>query len=155
MVRAGIMLYGLSPSSYLKSMDLDIIPAMTLKSRVSFVKTLPAGESVSYGRTFSCSEDTRVATVPIGYADGYNRLLSNRAYAVIKGLKAPLIGNVCMDQCMFAIPQGADIRIGDEVILFGRPEQGITADDLADMIGTINYEIVTTITSRVPRTYKE
>lgn len=154
MVRAGIMLYGLSPSSYLKSMDLDIIPAMTLKSRVSFVKTLPAGESVSYGRTFSCSEDTRVATVPIGYADGYNRLLSNRAYAVIKGLKAPLIGNVCMDQCMFAIPQGADIRIGDEVILFGRPEQGITADDLADMIGTINYEIVTTITSRVPRTYK-
>lgn len=154
MVRAGIMLYGLYPSESMKPLNLDIIPAMTLKSKVSFVKTLPCGESVSYGRTFICSQDTEVATVPIGYADGYNRLLSNRAYAMIKGIRTPLIGNVCMDQCMFALPAGADIRVGDEVILFGRPEEGITADDLARMIGTINYEIVTTITSRVPRTYK-
>lgn len=154
MVRAGIMLYGLYPSQSMKALNLDIIPAMTLKSRVSFVKTLPCGESVSYGRTYVCSEDTDVATIPIGYADGYNRLLSNRAYAMIKGIKAPLIGTVCMDQCMFALPKGANVQTGDEVILFGKPEEGITADDLAEMIGTINYEIVTTITSRVPRTYK-
>jgi alanine racemase len=153
MVRAGIMLYGLYPSPSMKALDLDIIPAMTLKSRVSFVKTLSCGESVSYGRTFLCSEDTEVATVPIGYADGYNRLLSNRAYAMVKGIKTPLIGTVCMDQCMFALPGGANVKVGDEVILFGKPEDGITADDLAEMIGTINYEIVTTITSRVPRTY--
>lgn len=155
MVRAGIMIYGLYPSQSMKNLNLDIIPAMTLKSKVSFVKTLACGESVSYGRTFCCSEDTDVATVPIGYADGYNRLLSNQAYAMIKGIRTPLIGNVCMDQCMFALPKGAHIKVGDEVILFGRPETGITADDLANIIGTINYEIVTTITSRVPRTYKQ
>ncbi len=154
MVRAGIMLYGLYPAPSMKALNLDIIPAMTLKSRVSFVKTLPCGESVSYGRTYTCSEDTEVATIPIGYADGYNRLLSNRAYAMIKGIKAPLIGTVCMDQCMFALPKGSNVQTGDEVILFGRPEDGITADDLANLIGTINYESVTTITSRVPRTYK-
>jgi alanine racemase len=154
MVRTGIMMYGLYPSDSMKGLNLDIIPAMTLKSRISFIKTMAQGESVSYGRTYRCPEDTRVATVPIGYGDGYSRLLSNRAYAIIKGIKAPLIGTVCMDQCMFALPEKADLQVGDEVILFGKPEEGITADDLAQMIGTINYEIVTTITARVPRSYQ-
>lgn len=153
MVRAGIMLYGLHPSEVMKEEDLDIIPAMSLKSRVSFVKTLQAGDSVSYGRTYICKEPTAVATVPIGYADGYCRLLSNRAYAIIAGTKVPLIGTVCMDQCMFMVPSEANVAEGDEVVLFGRPETGITADDLAKWIGTINYEIITTITSRVPRVY--
>lgn len=154
MVRTGIMLYGLYPSESMKDLNLDIVPAMTLKSRISFIKTMTRGESVSYGRTYRCPGDIRVATVPIGYGDGYTRLLSNQAYALIKGVKAPLIGTVCMDQCMFALPDRVDIRVGDEVILFGKPEEGITADDLAKMIGTINYEIVTTITARVPRTYQ-
>ncbi|HBQ27276.1 MAG TPA: alanine racemase, partial [Syntrophomonas sp.] len=99
MVRAGILLYGLFPSPQTKLGKIDVIPAMTLKSRVSYVKTLPVGHSISYNRTFYCQRDTRVATVPIGYADGYSRLLSNRTQALIKGKLVPLVGNVCMDMC--------------------------------------------------------
>lgn len=154
MVRTGIMMYGLYPAESMKEQHLDIIPAMTLKSRIALIKKMAQGEPVSYGRTYYCPEDTLVATVPIGYGDGYFRLLSNCGYAMIKGIKAPLIGTVCMDQCMFALPAGTDLKIGDEVILFGKPEDGITADDLAKMTGTINYEIVTTITARIPRSYQ-
>ncbi len=154
MVRAGIVIYGLYPSPEVKREKLDIIPAMTLKSRVSFVKTLDAGATVSYGRTYRCTRRTRVATVPIGYADGYSRLLSNRAWAVIKGKRVPLIGVVCMDQCMFDVTGIEEVTVGDEVILFGRPEDGVTADDLAEIMGTINYEIVCSVGSRIPRIYK-
>lgn len=153
MVRAGIVLYGLAPSRSMKA-ELDIIPAMTLKSQVSYVKELPAGYPVSYGRKYYCREATKVATVPIGYADGYNRLLSNRSWGVIKGKSVPLIGTVCMDQCMFDVTKVGGVKTGDEIILFGRPEDGITADDLAEMIGTINYEIVCSLGVRVPRFYK-
>lgn len=153
MVRAGIILYGLYPAPLMKNMDLGIQPAMTLKSRVSFVKDLHPGDTVSYGRTYTCREETRIVTVPIGYADGYNRLLSNQAHAVIKGRRVPLIGAVCMDQCMFDIGQMKDISEGEEVILFGKPEHGVTADELAEIIGTINYEVVCSVSARVPRTY--
>jgi len=153
MVRAGIVLYGLSPSPDMKK-DLDIVPAMTLKSQVSYVKQLPAGYPVSYGRKYYCREETTVATVPIGYADGYNRLLSNRSWGVIKGQPVPLIGTVCMDQCMFDVSRVEGVKTGDEIILFGKPEDGITADDLAVLIGTINYEIVCSLGVRVPRFYK-
>lgn len=154
MVRAGIVLYGLAPSPSMKA-NLDIIPAMTLKSQVSYVKQLPAGYPVSYGRKYYCREETTVATVPIGYADGYNRLLSNRSWGVIKGKSVPLIGTVCMDQCMFDVTGVEGVKTGDEIILFGKPEDGITADDLAEMIGTINYEIVCSLGVRVPRFYKD
>lgn len=154
MVRAGIVLYGLSPSPAMKDDALDIIPAMTLKSQVSYVKCLPAGHPVSYGRRYYCREETRVATVPIGYADGYSRLLSNRSWGFIKGRQVPLIGTVCMDQCMFDVTGVEDVKTGDEIILFGKPEDGITADDLAALIGTINYEIVCSLGVRVPRFYK-
>lgn len=153
MVRAGIAIYGLYPDPLHRPLGFNLIPAMQLKSRVSFVKTLHLGQSVSYGRTYYCTGDTRVATVPIGYADGYSRLLSNRSWAYINGQKAPLIGTVCMDQVIFDVSSIPDVKEGDEVLLFGRPENGVTADDLASIIGTINYEIVCAVSSRVPRIY--
>ncbi len=153
MVRAGIMTYGLYPSHEVDKSTLELVPAMRLRSRISFVKTIPSGYSVSYGRTYISQQETKVATVPIGYGDGYHRLLSNRSWASIRGQKVPLIGTVCMDQCMFDVSGMADVRAGDEVILFGRPEDGVTADDLADLMGTINYEIVCAPTSRISRKY--
>lgn len=153
MVRAGIAIYGLQPDPEHPSPGFTLIPAMQLKSRISFVKTLAAGKTVSYGRTYCCDKDTRVATVPIGYADGYSRLLSNRAFGVIRNQRVPLIGTVCMDQIMFDVSSLAEVQEGDEVLLFGRPENGATADELAKIIGTINYEIVCAVSSRVPRIY--
>jgi len=155
MVRAGISVYGLYPSSQVDKNKLELIPAMRLKSRVSQIKDIPAGQSVSYGRTYVSQQPIRVATVSIGYGDGYSRLLSNRAWAIIHGKKAPLIGTVCMDQCMFDVTAIEEVQIGDEVILFGRPEDGITADDLAEIIGTINYEIVCAPSERVTRIFIE
>ncbi|NLT21115.1 MAG: alanine racemase [Syntrophomonadaceae bacterium] len=155
MVRAGILLYGLYPSEEVRKEVISVIPAMTLKSRVSYIKTVPAGDTLSYGRTYCCSQNTRVATVPIGYADGYSRSLSNKVQAVIKGKLVRQIGTICMDQCLFDVTQVDDVQEGDEVILFGRPEQGVTADDLANLSGTINYEVVCAISARVPRTYHE
>jgi len=155
MVRAGIIIYGLYPSDEVDHSIVKLIPAMTLKSRVSFVKTLPAEHSVSYGRTYISKEEIKVATVPIGYADGYNRLLSNRGWAVIRGQRVPLIGRVCMDQVMFDVTALSEVKTGDEVILFGKPEDGVTADDLAAVIGTINYEIVCSPHSRVVRIFHD
>lgn len=155
MIRAGIVLYGLYPSDKVNRSRLQVIPVMRLKSRISFLKVLPPGHTVSYGRTYCCTSPTKVATVPIGYADGYSRLLSNKAWAVVRGVKVPLIGTVCMDQCMFDVTAVEGVKEGDEVILFGRAEDGITADDLASIIGTINYEIVSCIGPRVPRVYIE
>jgi len=153
MVRVGIVLYGLYPSPGMKNIQMGIVPAMTLKSRVSMVKRLNPGHGISYRRTHICEKETRIATVPIGYADGYNRMLSNRAWAMIKGEKAYSLGVVCMDQCMFDISGREDIKEGDEVILFGKDDDGITADDLAEIANTVNYEIVCSVSSRVPRTY--
>ncbi|MCX5779238.1 MAG: alanine racemase [Firmicutes bacterium] len=155
MVRAGIITYGLYPSDEVDKSKLAIIPAMRLKSRITLVKSIPAGQSVSYGRTYISKQETKVATVPIGYADGYSRLLSNRSWAVIKGHKVPLIGTVCMDQCMFDVSGLEEVQVGDEVILFGTPEDGVTADDLAHILGTINYEIVCAPSSRIVRIYVE
>lgn len=153
MVRAGIITYGLYPSHQMDQSILELQPAMRLKSRVSFVKTIPAGHGVSYGRTFISRRETKVATVPIGYADGYNRLLSNRGWAIIRGHKVPLIGVVCMDQSMFDVSGLEDVRNGDEVILFGKPEDGVTADDLASITETINYEIICAPSNRITRIY--
>lgn len=153
MVRAGIILYGLYPSVEVNKKKLDLIPAMRLKSKISFLKLLPRGYTISYGRTYSCEKDTLVATVPLGYADGYSRLLSNKAWGVVRGQRVPLIGNVCMDQCMFDVTGVEGVNEGDEIILWGRPDDGVTADDLAGIIGTINYEVISSLTSRVPRVY--
>ncbi|MBO8158247.1 alanine racemase [Thermosyntropha sp.] len=153
MVRAGIILYGLYPSREVDQNRVKVIPVMRLKSKISFIKELPAGHTVSYGRTYRCLVPTRVAVVPVGYADGYSRLLSNKAWAMVKGKKVPLIGTVCMDQCMFDVSEVEGVKEGDEVLLFGRKEDGITVDDLASIIGTINYEVLSCIGPRVPRIF--
>lgn len=154
MVRAGVSLYGLYPSDEVFKDKVDLIPAMTFKARVANVKTVPEGTSISYGRTYITAKETKVATIPVGYADGYTRLFSNRAHVIVKGVRVPVIGRVCMDQFMVDVSNIPDVAIGDEVILMGsQGDQEVTADELADLIGTINYEIVCMVSSRVPRIY--
>jgi len=154
MMRIGILLYGLPPSTETNSItaQLGLQPAMKLMSRVSMVKTLPPGSGVSYGHLFCTQRETRVATLPIGYADGYPRLLSNKGRVQINGHLAPIIGAICMDQCMVDVTDvPGEIAPGHEVCLFGVP--GICADDLAATIGTIGYELLCGVGKRVPRMY--
>ncbi len=145
--RPGIILYGLTPSSSLK-LKQDFKPVMTLKSVVSMVKEIEEDTSVSYGRTFKTTKKTRIATVTAGYADGYPRLLSNKTYVLINGQRAKIVGRVCMDQLCVDVTDIKDVKIGDEVILFGK---GLPVEELADLCGTINYEIVCGVSPRVPR----
>lgn len=153
MVRAGIILYGLYPSAEVNRESLSVTPAMRLKSRIAFIKTLESGQTVSYGRTYQCDQVRRVATIPIGYADGYSRRLSNQVWGMVRGQRAPQIGTICMDQTMFDITNLEGVQEGDEILLLGRPSDGITADDLAVIMDTINYEVVCAVSSRVPRVY--
>ena len=147
MGRVGISLYGLSPSSSLTLED-DIIPVMTVKSVVSYVKEINAGDTVSYGRTFKADKKMKIATVTAGYADGYPRSLSNKGYVYIGGKKANIIGRVCMDQMCVDVTDIPSVKMGDEVLLFGKE---LKVDALADLCGTINYEIICGISPRVPR----
>lgn len=155
MVRPGIVLYGPTPSAFLSG-RAALTPAMTLKTVVSQVKTVPAGTEVSYGRTFVTARPTTVATVPIGYADGYPRLLSGKARMLIGGHSAPLIGRICMDQCVLDVTDIPNVREGMTVTVFG--EDGGTvlpADELAALSGTIHYEVICCIGKRVPRVFYE
>lgn len=149
LVRPGIMIYGLYPSREVNR-SIKLKPAMTLKTNVIYVKSVPAGTSISYGRTFYAREKTVVATLPVGYADGYSRLLSNQSSVLIRGRHAPLIGRVCMDMCMIDVSHIENVQTGEEVIIFG---QEPSADDIADKIGTINYEVVCAVGKRVPKVY--
>lgn len=154
MVRAGIILYGLAPNPALDS-AIELIPAMSFKSTVAFVKKLRKGSTVSYGRTFTAERDMTVATVPVGYADGYFRCLSKDGYVTIKGKKAKILGRVCMDQTVVDVTDIDDVKIGDEVVLFSKGKDNTpTASELATIAGTINYEIVCAVSKRVPRVYK-
>ncbi|KUO77771.1 MAG: alanine racemase [Clostridia bacterium BRH_c25] len=154
MVRAGIMLYGLKPSEEVLLDRLELKQVMSLKVRISHVKDIEPGQSVSYGRRFIAGKKTRIASLPIGYADGYTRMLSGKAEALVKGQKVPVVGRICMDQCMIDVTGIADVKTGDEVVLFGKQEGNfIHIDELADKLGTINYEIVCMISKRVPRVY--
>lgn len=154
MVRAGISLFGVAPSSYLEPLVQGILkPVMRVTSRVVFFKVVKAGASVSYGRTWIASEDTRVVTIPLGYGDGYPRALSNRAEVLIRGNRYPIVGRVCMDQIMVAIGQGESYN-GDEVVLVGAQNQEhIRIEELAARAGTIPYEILTALNLRIPRRY--
>lgn len=154
LVRAGISIYGLEPSGEIVNRSLNLIPAMRLLSRIVMLKEVPPGSAISYGCTYVTSRITRVATVPIGYADGYTRLLSGKVHAVVRGQRVPGIGRICMDQCMFDVSGVDGVKEGDQIVLFGRPEDGVTADELAELLGTINYEIVCMIGPRVPRIYR-
>ena len=153
MVRAGIILYGLAPSPKLLG-KLDLQPAMTLKTTVAYVKGLKKGATVSYGRTFTAEKDMKIATVPIGYADGYVRQNAANDYMLVNGRRAKIVGRICMDQTMLDVTEIDDVKIGDEVIVFGTGEHGEpTADTIAENTGTINYEVVCLVGKRVPRVY--
>ena len=149
MVRPGIILYGLAPDDSWMHDLLPLQPVMQLKTAVSMVKTLAAGETVSYGRTYTADHPITIATVPIGYADGYPRAMSNKAYMLVNGQKAPVIGRVCMDQCMLDV-SGIDVEVGDTVTVFG---DGLPVERYAAWMQTINYEAVCLIGKRVPRVY--
>lgn len=153
MVRAGIILYGLAPSGKLKG-RLNLTPAMTLKTSVAYVKELKKGASISYGRTFVAEKDMKIATVPIGYADGYIRANASDGYMLINGQKAGIVGRICMDQTMLDVTDLDYVTCGDEVIVFGsgRSDEP-TADIIAQNTGTINYEVVCLVGKRVPRIY--
>ena len=153
MVRAGIIIYGMYPSNQVTH-PINLIPAMSLKSQVSNVKYLNENVSVGYGRTYFTTGRTKVATIPIGYADGYSRAFSNKARVIINGHYAPIIGNVCMDQMMVDVTNITDVKDGDCVIIMGSDGKNtVSAEELANIAGTINYEIVCDVGKRVPRVY--
>jgi alanine racemase len=151
LVRPGIALYGLAPSAEVR-LPPGFRPALAFKTQVAQVKEVPAGEGISYGATYITTVPTRVATLPVGYADGFRRAPANWGEVLIHGQRAPLIGRVCMDQCMIDVTQIAGVRAGDEVVLIGR--QGgadLTAEEVAARLGTIHYEVVAELLARVPR----
>ena len=151
MVRAGIVLYGLSPSERIRNLP-DLRPVMSLRSVISHIKTVEVGESISYGRTYTATETRQIATVPIGYADGFSRESGRSGYQLcVNGLSAPIVGRVCMDQLMLDVT-GIDCHIGDEILVFGDTPP-FTADRVAALNRTINYEVVCDVGKRVPRVF--
>ena len=154
MVRAGIILYGLWPSDEVNKSALDLQPVMSLKSHVSYVKELEPGRAISYGGTYITKEYQLIATIPVGYGDGYARSLSNVGHVLIRGQKAPICGRVCMDQFMVDVTHIEGVVAGDEVTLLGRDmDEMITMEELGDLSDRFNYEFACLITPRVPRVY--
>jgi len=153
LVRAGITIYGIYPSDEVSRVPVTLFPAMELKSHVVHVKTVPAGTPVSYGGTFVTQHETQIATIPVGYGDGYPRGLSGKGSVLIHGKRAPVLGRVCMDQFMVDVT-GMDVRVLDEVTLLGRDgDEEITADELGALSGRFPYELVCCVGRRVPRVY--
>lgn len=156
MIRAGIILYGLYPSEEVKKERIELKPVLSLKAEISHVKELEAGAGISYGLTHTITKTTKIATMPIGYADGYTRMLSGKIEVLVKGKKVPIVGKICMDQCMIDVTDVENVQVGDEVTLIGTDgEHTISVEDVAKRIGTINYEIICMISRRVPKAYKK
>ncbi len=159
MVRAGIALYGYHPAGRIGSHDQNggnLIPAMSFCSRVLQVKNLPAGTGISYGHTFRTQQQTRLAILPVGYEDGYSRLLSNKGQVLISGHKVPVRGRICMNMCMVDITGLNEVQAGDEVVLLGRQgRETITADDIAEEMGSISYEVLCLLGNNNQREYIE
>ncbi len=154
LVRAGIAMYGLNPSAQVNLAHLATRPVMALKARLVHVKKVPKAFCVSYGMTHCTPGPTTIATVPIGYADGYSRLLSSRGTMLVRGQRAPIVGRVCMDMTMLDVGHIEGVQTGDEAVVLGsQGDQTVFADEIADLLGTINYEIVSSITARVPRVF--
>jgi alanine racemase len=153
LVRPGISLYGLTPSSQIGG-NVGLEPIMSWKAKVSHIKSIKTGETVSYGRTFQAAYPTRVATIPVGYADGLRRALSNQGEMLVQGTRAMMIGRVCMDQTMLEVTKIPGVQVGDVVTILGKDGyEQITATEMAEWIGTISYEVVCGISGRVPRIY--
>ena len=153
-VRAGITIYGIYPSSEVERDIVKLTPVMELKSHVTYVKDVPAGAAISYGGTYVADKKRRVATIPVGYADGYPRQLSNKGWVLIHGKKAPILGRVCMDQFMVDVTEIGDVKKGDEVTLLGRDgDEFISIEEIGDLCGRFSYEFACDISPRVPRIY--
>lgn len=154
LVRLGISMYGMYPSDYVKKENVTLKPALELKSHVTMIKTVAQGECVSYGGTFVTKRQTKLATVSIGYGDGYPRALSSKGYALINGQKAPIVGRVCMDQMMLDVTDVGEVHRNDTVTLIGRDgENYISVEEIAELAGTFNYEFVCDLGKRIPRNY--
>lgn len=154
MVRAGIIMYGLAPSDEVDMSRFNFQNVMSLKCCIDHIKMIDKGDSVSYGRKFIADGPTRIASLPVGYADGYTRMLSNKVQVLVHGKRAQQVGNICMDQCMIDITDIPEASIGDEVVLFGKQDGAeLPVEELSDMLGTINYEIICMLARRVPRVY--
>lgn len=155
LVRAGIAIYGLHPSEEVKGEALELKPALSLYSRIVYLKTIHRGQSVSYGGTFTAERDMRVATVPLGYGDGYPRSLSGKGYVLICGKPAPILGRICMDQFMVDVSDIPEAEEGGRVVLLGSDgEARISAEQLGELSGRFNYELVCDFGKRIPRIYK-
>ncbi|MDO4176020.1 MAG: alanine racemase [Bacillota bacterium] len=153
-VRPGIILYGLYPSDEVDRSQLDLKPVMSVKANIVHLKKVPAGTSISYGRKWTAQSDSLIATIPLGYADGYPRPFSAKAEVIVNGVKAPITGNICMDQCMIDVTHVPYVRLGDEVTVMGKDGLAeISADDIAEATGTINYEIACAFGQRLPKVY--
>lgn len=153
-VRPGIIQYGYYPSEEVSKDKINIKPAMQLKTNVVHIKKIPAGEYIGYGRKFKTTKDSVIATLPVGYADGYTRLLFAKGKVIINNKFAPVVGRICMDQCMIDITDVEDVKVGTDVILIGETEEiKFNAEDAAEILGTISYEVVCMISKRVPRVY--
>lgn len=156
MIRLGISLYGQYPSGYAKTTHIPLTPAFQWKARISHVKRVPTGTKVSYGATYEAPIEAIIATIPVGYADGYNRMLSNKGYVLVKGRRARVVGRVCMDQFMVDVTHIPHVAVGEEAVLIGRQgQEEITVDEMAGWLGTINYEVTCMVSKRVPRVYTE
>lgn len=154
MVRPGIMLYGYYPSEEVDKQKIKLNPAMTLKARISNIKTLPTNVGISYGHAFTTERVSVIGTIPIGYADGFSRMLSGKAYVSVNGTRVPIVGRICMDQMMIDITDIADVGIGDEVVLFGAGDESYPkVEEVAAQLGTINYELICMMGRRIPRVY--
>ena len=154
MVRLGIAMYGMYPSDEVKKEKVELFPALDLKSHITMVKEIPAGEKVSYGGTFTTTRTTKLATVSVGYGDGYPRALSSKGYVLVRGQKAPIVGRVCMDQMMVDVTDIKNVTRADIVTLIGKDgDAEITVEEIAALAGTFNYEFVCDLGKRIPRSY--
>lgn len=154
MIRLGISLYGLYPSKEVKRNKINLQPVMSFKTGVVMVKTLPPDSGVSYGGVYQTWQNEQIVTLPVGYADGYPRMLTGKAEVLVRGKRLPVVGRICMDQCMVNASEFPALYLGEEAVLIGKQgEECITADELAEKIGTNNYEIVSMVSNRVPRVY--
>ncbi len=154
LVRAGITMYGLWPSEEVSQSRIRLKPVLSLKSKIIHLKTVPEGKQVSYGGTFSTSCETKIATIPVGYGDGYPRSLSNKGFVIIKGKRAPIIGRICMDQFMVDVTEIQEVSLYDEVTLIGQEqEEKITMEELGFLSERFNYEFACNLGKRIPREY--
>ena len=154
MVRLGIALYGLYPSNEVNQQTISLQPILTFESKVAHIKQAKTGMGVGYGATYTATGEEWIATIPVGYADGFSRHLSNKGYALVNGVKVPIIGRVCMDQLMLDVTKAMPVHVGDEVVFYGRQgTEMLHVDEIADTLGTINYEVTCMLSRRIPRIY--